>query len=183
MGTSIRDILTGHDEWLHREITVKGWVRTRRDSKAGLSFLHIHDGSGFATLQIIANGELANYETEIINLTAGCAVICTGTVVESQGQGQRVEIHARTLEVIGWVEDPETYPISPKQHTFEYLRDLRTCGCALTPWEPWRDCVTWSLTPYTSSTMNVAFFGFTPRLSRPMTARGRASCSRSVPWT
>ena len=123
MGTSIHDILTGHDKWLHREVTVKGWVRARRDSKAGLSFVHIHDGSGFATLQIIANNKLANYETQIINLTAGCAVICTGTVVESQGQGQRVEVHARTLEVIGWVEDPETYPISPKQHTFEHLRD------------------------------------------------------------
>ena len=105
-------------------VTVKGWVRTRRDSKAGLSFIHIHDGSCFATLQIVAPNTLSNYQDEILHLSAGCAIVASGTLAESQGKGQTVEIHAEQVEVIGWVDDPDTYPISPKRHTFEYLRSV-----------------------------------------------------------
>jgi asparaginyl-tRNA synthetase len=105
-------------------VTVKGWVRTRRDSKAGLSFIHVHDGSGFDPIQAVAPATLPNYETEIKRLTSGCSVIVTGMLTPSQGQGQAVEIQAESVEVVGWVDDPETYPIQPKKSSFEYLREV-----------------------------------------------------------
>jgi asparaginyl-tRNA synthetase len=105
-------------------VTVRGWVRTRRDSKAGLSFVHVHDGSCFDPIQIVAPGSLANYDREIKHLTSGCAVIATGVLTASQGQGQAVEIQAEAVEVVGWVDDPEAYPIQPKKTSFEYLREV-----------------------------------------------------------
>jgi asparaginyl-tRNA synthetase len=104
--------------------TVRGWIRTRRDSKAGLSFLAVHDGSCFDALQVVAPATLPNYVDEVLHLTAGCAVTVSGTVAASQGQGQAVELLADEIVVVGWVDDPETYPISPKRHTFEYLREV-----------------------------------------------------------
>jgi asparaginyl-tRNA synthetase len=104
------------------EVTIKGWVRTRRTSKAGISFVALHDGSCFDAIQIVVPEDLSNYQEEVLKLGAGCAVVATGTLVESQGQGQSVEVQATALEVIGWVDDPETYPIAKKRHTFEYLR-------------------------------------------------------------
>jgi asparaginyl-tRNA synthetase len=106
------------------EVTVRGWVRTRRDSKAGLSFVNVSDGSCFAAIQVVAPNTLPNYETEIKHLTAGCAVVATGTLVPSQGQGQSFEIQASAVDVVGWVEDPETYPIQPKAHSLEFLREV-----------------------------------------------------------
>ena len=106
------------------EVTVKGWVRTRRDSKAGLSFVNVSDGSCFDPIQVVAQNSLPNYANEIARLTAGCAVIATGTLVKSQGKGQSFEIQATKVDVVGWVEDPETYPIQPKAHTMEYLREV-----------------------------------------------------------
>jgi asparaginyl-tRNA synthetase len=106
------------------EVTVRGWVRTRRDSKAGLSFVNVSDGSCFAPIQVVAPSDLPNYESEVKRLTAGCAVIATGTLVASQGQGQSFEILASAIEVVGWVEDPETYPIQPKAHSLEFLREV-----------------------------------------------------------
>jgi asparaginyl-tRNA synthetase len=106
------------------EVTVRGWVRTRRDSKAGLSFVNVSDGSCFAAIQVVAPNTLANYEPEIRHLTAGCSVIATGTLVASQGQGQSFEIQAEKVQVVGWVEDPETYPIQPKAHSLEFLREV-----------------------------------------------------------
>jgi asparaginyl-tRNA synthetase len=106
------------------EVTVRGWVRTRRDSKAGLSFVNVSDGSCFAPIQVVAPSTLSNYESEVKHLTAGCAVIATGMLVASQGQGQSFEIQAGSLEVVGWVEDPETYPIQPKPHSLEFLREV-----------------------------------------------------------
>ena len=105
------------------EVTVRGWVRTRRDSKAGLSFVNVSDGSCFAPIQVVAPDSLPNYESEIKHLTTGCSVIATGTLVASQGQGQSFEIQASSIEVVGWVEDPLTYPMQPKQHSLEYLRE------------------------------------------------------------
>lgn len=105
-------------------VKIQGWVRTRRDSKAGLSFIHVHDGSCFAPIQVVAANSLANYSDEVLALTAGCAVIVCGTLAASQGKGQRVEIQAQTVQVVGWVEDPDHYPIAPKRHTFEYLRTV-----------------------------------------------------------
>ncbi|CAN5713422.1 asparagine--tRNA ligase [soil metagenome] len=106
------------------EITVRGWVRTRRDSKAGLSFVNVSDGSCFAPIQVVAPDTLPNYESEVRKLTAGCAVVASGTLVPSQGQGQGFEVQAGSIEVVGWVEDPETYPIQPKAHSLEFLREV-----------------------------------------------------------
>lgn len=105
-------------------VTVKGWVRTRRDSKAGFSFITVHDGSCFDAIQVVAPSELNNYSAEVQKLTTGCSVSCEGVLVESQGRGQAFEIQASNVEVLGWVEDPDTYPIQPKQHGFEFLRDV-----------------------------------------------------------
>ncbi len=109
---------------LGSRITAQGWVRTRRDSKAGLSFVTLHDGSCFEPLQIVAPADLPNYASEVVHLTAGCAVRASGELVASSGKGQTVELRVDQLDVIGWVEDPETYPIAPKAHSFEYLRTV-----------------------------------------------------------
>jgi asparaginyl-tRNA synthetase len=105
-------------------VTVKGWVRTRRDSKAGISFLHLSDGSSFHPLQVVAPSTLPNYADEVLKITTGCAVEATGKIVPSQGKGQSFEMQADTIKVIGWVDDPDTYPIQPKPHTMEFLRDV-----------------------------------------------------------
>ena len=105
-------------------VTVKGWVRTRRDSKAGLSFINLHDGTSFDAIQVVAPADLPNYEAEIQKLTTGCSIEVEGELVQSQGKGQSVEIKASAVRVTGWVEDPDTYPASAKRHTFEYLREV-----------------------------------------------------------
>jgi asparaginyl-tRNA synthetase len=104
-------------------ITIKGWVKTRRDSKAGISFVNVSDGSCFHPVQVVAPNTLSNYADEVQRLTAGCAVECTGVVVPSSAKGQPFEMQATEVKVIGWVEDPDTYPIQPKPHTMEFLRE------------------------------------------------------------
>ena len=106
------------------EVTVRGWVRTRRDSKAGLSFVNVSDGSCFDPIQVVAQNSLTNYADEIARLTAGCSVVATGTLVPSQGKGQTFEIQATKVAAVGGADDPETYPIQPKAHTMEYLREV-----------------------------------------------------------
>ncbi len=105
-------------------VRIQGWVRTRRDSKAGISFISVNDGSSFDSLQAVVPNSLSNYEQDILKLSAGCSVIIDGELVESQGQGQSFEIQADSVEVLGWVDDPETYPIAKKRHTFEHLRTV-----------------------------------------------------------
>jgi asparaginyl-tRNA synthetase len=107
---------------LGAQVTVKGWLRSKRDSKAGISFLAVHDGSAFDAIQAVVPDTLANYQSQVLSLSTGCAVIVSGELVQSQGKGQSVEIQATEVEVVGWVDDPETYPIAKKRHTFEYLR-------------------------------------------------------------
>src|SRR5688500_10286122 len=120
---TIRELLAGRAA-VGEAVTVEGWIRTRRDSKAGLSFLAVHDGSCFEPLQVVAPNTLANYEADILRITTGCAVRVTGELVASQGKGQSVEIQAETVEVVGWVDDPDHYPMQPKRHTMEYLREV-----------------------------------------------------------
>lgn len=105
-------------------VTVRGWVRTRRDSKAGLSFVNVTDGSCFDPIQAVVPATLANYESEVKHLTAGAGVIVSGTLTASQGKGQAFELQADEVIVTGLVDDPETYPIQPKQHTMEFLREV-----------------------------------------------------------
>ena len=108
------------------ELTVKGWIRTRRDSKAegGLSFLTVHDGTCQDPIQVIAKHALTNYQTDVLRLSTGCAVEVDGALVASAGSKQAVEILASAVRVIGWVDDPDTYPASAKRHSFEYLREI-----------------------------------------------------------
>ena len=117
------DVLQGRVA-VDSEVTVRGWVRTRRDSKAGISFLTVYDGSCFNPLQAVVNSSLPNYQDEVLRLTTGCSVIVTGKVVASPGEGQSFELAASHIEVSGWVEDPDTYPMAAKRHTIEYLREV-----------------------------------------------------------
>ncbi|MDP9349416.1 MAG: asparagine--tRNA ligase [Gemmatimonadota bacterium] len=119
----IDDLLAGKVE-PGSQVVVKGWIRTRRDSKAGISFLNVHDGSCFAPIQVVAGSDLPNYQEEVLRLTSGCAVVVTGDLVPTPGRPQPVEIRASAVEVLGWVDDPETYPIQPKAHSFEFLREV-----------------------------------------------------------
>ena len=104
------------------QVTIKGWIRTRRDSKAGISFLAVHDGSCFDPIQAVVPNSLNNYD-EVTSLTAGCSVSVTGVLVQSAGQGQSYEIQANSVTVLGWVENPDSYPMSAKRHSIEYLRE------------------------------------------------------------
>lgn len=104
-------------------VTLAGWVRTRRDSKAGFSFLAVNDGSCFNNVQVIARNSLENYESEILKLTTGCSVVVDGILQASEGKGQDFEITATSVKVLGFVENPDTYPMSAKRHSVEYLRE------------------------------------------------------------
>ncbi len=119
----IADLLASQHP-IDEQVTIKGWVRTKRDSKAGLSFVNLHDGSSFHPIQIVCDQTLPNYQDEILKLTTGASLICVGKLVPSQGKGQAWEIHAEEIEVLGFVEDPDTYPVAAKRHTFEYLREV-----------------------------------------------------------
>ena len=109
-------------ERVGQQVLLQGWVRTRRDSKAGFSFLEINDGSCLANLQVIADGSLPNYESEVKRLTAGCSVSIHGQIKASGGKGQATELLAETVQVHGWA-DPESYPLQKKRHSFEKLRE------------------------------------------------------------
>lgn len=105
-----------------KQLTLQGWVRTRRDSKGGFSFIELNDGSCQANIQIIADQKLANYEDEVKKLTAGCSITLAGEVKASMGQGQSTEVHAANITVHGWC-DAEEYPLQKKRHSLEKLRE------------------------------------------------------------
>jgi asparaginyl-tRNA synthetase len=121
--TSCADVLAGRAP-KETPVTLKGWVRTRRDSKAGFSFIHLSDGSSFHPVQVVAPKDLANYEKDVLHLTAGCAIEATGSIVPSPAKGQPFEMQAASVKVVGWVEDPDSYPIQPKPHSLEFLREV-----------------------------------------------------------
>ena len=121
---SIASLLAAPQDHLGKTIRLQGWVRTRRDSKAGISFIQVSDGSCFDTLQAVVPSDVENYEQEVLRLTTGCSVAIEGEVVESRGKGQAIEVKATGVEVLGFVEDPDSYPIQPKQHSYEYLREV-----------------------------------------------------------
>ena len=106
------------------KVVIQGWVKTKRDSKAGISFVQLHDGSCFDALQVVVPDSLPNYASEVLKITTGCAVQAQGTLVESEGRGQSVEVQADDIEVVGWVENPDHYPLQPKRHSYEYLREV-----------------------------------------------------------
>jgi asparaginyl-tRNA synthetase len=105
------------------EVTLMGWVKTKRDSKGGFSFLEVNDGSTIKNMQVLAEDSLPNYTGEILKLTAGCSIVVKGILAESPGKGQKAEIKAAEIKILGWA-DPETYPLQKKRHSFEYLRTI-----------------------------------------------------------
>lgn len=107
---------------INSTITAEGWVKTKRELK-GFSFIEISDGSTMNGLQVIIDGNLADYEAIIKKLNTGAAVTATGLVVESPGKGQRIELQAKAVTVHGEA-DPETYPLQKKRHSFEFLRTI-----------------------------------------------------------
>ncbi len=116
----IRDIL--HSGTPGQAITLQGWVRTKREGK-GITFLEVNDGSSMAGLQVVLNADMADYDTVVKALTTGSSVEIGGSLVESPGKGQRVELQGQTITVFG-TADGETYPLQKKRHSFEFLRGL-----------------------------------------------------------
>ncbi len=117
----IVDILRNKE--IGRKVSIYGWVKTRRDSKGGFSFLEINDGSCLRSLQVIADKRLPNYESEVLRLNVGSSVMVKGTVVASPGKKQDIELQAEEIRVIGW-SDPAEYPLQKKRHSFEFLRTI-----------------------------------------------------------
>ena len=105
-------------------IHVQGWVKTRRDSKAGFSFIQLNDGSCFHSLQLVAPNTLNNYESDVLKMNSGCSIQASGILVPSQGKGQTFELQVSSIQVVGWVDKPESYPIQPKKHSMEFLREV-----------------------------------------------------------
>jgi asparaginyl-tRNA synthetase len=105
------------------EIEIRGWVRTRRDSKQGFSFIELNDGSCLANLQVVVDANVPGYHETIKDVTTGAGVAVIGEIKDSPGSRQRVEVHARSLRVLG-TADAQTYPLQKKQHSFEFLREI-----------------------------------------------------------
>ena len=123
MATEKISVKEARDETnIGRNVCVQGWVRTRRDSKGGFSFIEVNDGSCFANVQVIADAALPNYEDTIKHLTAGCSVSIEGELKESGGKGQTTEVQASSVELVG-TADPESYPLQKKRHSMEKLRE------------------------------------------------------------
>ena len=167
-------------ESVGKEATLQGWVRTRRDSKGGFSFLELNDGSCLGNVQIVAEAALPNYESEIMKLSAGCSVTVEGRGQGLAGQGPgRPKCRPTAIIVHGWA-DPATYPLQKKGHSFEFLRDDRPPAAAhqhlrrhrprAQPRLPCRS---------TTSSRSRASSTSTRRSSRPATAKGPARCSGS----
>jgi asparaginyl-tRNA synthetase len=106
-----------------QEVKLQGWIRTRRDSKGGFSFLELNDGSSQGNIQVVAPGDLPNYETDVKRLTAGSSVTVIGRLQASLGKGQATELQATSITVHG-LADPEGYPLQKKNHSFEFLRTI-----------------------------------------------------------
>lgn len=110
-------------ESVGRKVKLQGWVRTRRDSKGGFSFIELNDGSSQGNVQVIAGADLANYESEVKHLPTGASVTVEGEVKASPAKGQATEVQASRVVVHGGA-DPEKYPLQKKGHSFEFLRTI-----------------------------------------------------------
>ena len=119
--TKIKELLNSKEE--HEEVLVKGWVRTRRDSKGGFSFIEINDGSCLANIQVIIEHSLKEFSKVDKQITTGSCLAITGRLVASEGKKQKMEIQTDFIEVYG-TADVETFPLQKKRHSFEYLREI-----------------------------------------------------------
>lgn len=144
---SIRIVTILRDGQPEASITARGWVRTRRDSKNGFSFIELNDGSCMKNLQVVVESSVPGYEDSIKDVTTGASVAIEGTLKESPGKGQRIELHASSLTIIG-VADPATFPLQKKGHSMEFLREIahlrprtNTFGAVARV----RNCISWSI--------------------------------------
>ena len=110
-------------DFVGKLVMLRGWVRTRRDSKGGFSFIELNDGSCQGNVQVVAPGELANYENEIKKLPTGASIVVEGELKASPAKGQATEVQATKIVVLGGA-DSETYPLQKKGHSFEFLRTI-----------------------------------------------------------
>src|SRR5579884_3133077 len=110
-------------EAIGKTVRLQGWVRTRRDSKGGFSFIELNDGSSFGNVQVLADGSLPNYHSDVLKLHVGASVTVEGEVKASPARGQPTEVAAKSIVVHGQA-DPATYPLQKKGHTFEFLRGI-----------------------------------------------------------
>ena len=122
-GVRIVQLFKKEEEYLGKKVRVQGWIRTKRDSKAGISFIELNDGSCLKNLQVIAEHVQADYRDVLEKLTTGSSMGVEGKIVASPGKGQSIELHASKIEAFGWA-DPATYPLQKKRHSFEFLRQI-----------------------------------------------------------
>jgi len=122
-GIRIVDLLGKEEEYTGKKALVQGWVRTKRDSKAGICFIEINDGSCMKSLQVIAELDREDYSELLKKITTGSAILVEGAVSASPGKGQSIELHAERIHLYGWA-DPALYPLQKKRHSFEYLRQI-----------------------------------------------------------
>ncbi len=172
----VTDVLSGKLA-VDSEVTVRGWIRSRRDSKAGISFLAIYDGSCFDPIQAVVPNELNNYQEEVLKLTTGCSVEVTGKIVESPAKGQDFELAATEVKVVGLVEDPDTYPMAKTRHSIEYLREvahLRPRTNMIGAVARVRNCLSQAI--HRSNNYKVSS-GCLLHLSQPLTVKVRVRCS------
>lgn len=120
MATRIIEILRNGQP--QENITIQGWIRTKRESKE-FAFIEVNDGSSLANLQVILNNNLADYENILKQLNTGTSLVIEGILVESPAKGQRLELQAKSVTIYGEC-DPETYPLQKKRHSFEFLRTI-----------------------------------------------------------
>ena len=155
------------------DVRLQGWIRTRRDSKGGFSFLELNDGSSQANIQIVADAKLENYEAEIRRLAAGCSVTIEGQVRQSPAKGQPTEVHAARIVVHGWC-DPETYPLQKKNHSWGISAHYRPSKAARTPSEQSPGCATRSAAQSMTFSRSKDFSIFIRRSLPPAIAKGPA---------
>ncbi len=117
--STVKELFTG--DKIGKEVLLKGWVRTRRGNKK-VAFIAINDGTTIHNMQVVADAEKFS-EATLKEVTTGCSLAVTGTLVESLGKGQSVEIHAERIDLLG-ASDPEVYPLQKKGHSFEFLREI-----------------------------------------------------------
>ena len=117
---NLKELFANYENYINKEITVNGWIRTNRDSKT-FGFIVLSDGTIFSTLQVVYDEKLDNFKS-ICKLNVGCALTINGTIVSTPDAKQKFELHAKKIELNGTCD--ETYPLQPKKHTMEFLRTI-----------------------------------------------------------
>ncbi len=120
MRTRVKQLFRSKEAYQKKEVTIMGWVRTNR-AQAQFGFLNVNDGTFFENLQVVYDQQLANFD-EISKFRVGVSVSITGTVILTPSMKQPLELHATSITLLG--DCPETYPIQPKRHTREFLREV-----------------------------------------------------------